>query len=125
MGIFNSKKEKEIIIEEIEEITPSTNINSILLNNNEMKNKYNRIKMERESYIKKIYDLETKYDKLFNRVSILEINERQTYTTDKRRMNSMNQLYDRIIQVETELKEGIILKAPKNNRPFLEPRKKY
>jgi predicted nuclease with TOPRIM domain len=123
MGIFYSKKDN-IILEEVAP-TPSPNINKLLLNDNEMQNKYDRIKNERESYKKRIHYLENSVDKLINKVQNLEINERQNYTKEKRKWNTMNQLYDRIVMVETELKEGIILKVPENNRPFLEPKKKH
>jgi len=120
MGNYYSKQDN--VLEE--EITTSSNINSILLNNNEMKNKYDRIKKERESYIQRICNLEERFEKLYNVVRNLEINERQNYTKDKRRTKSINHLYNRIVLIETELKDVIVLKAPENNRAFLEPKKK-
>ena len=103
---------------EIGKITPSENINKLLNDNNELKEKYYKIKVKRKSYKNRIRILEEKVDKLTNKVCELEINNREQYRRYQRGSDSSSYLHDRIQFLEKKLKNVIILEPQKNNIPF-------
>ena len=107
-----------------EKITPSNNINSLLKDNVELKEKYYKIKIKRKSYKNRIRILEKKVDKLTNKLTELEIQSRDHYTISNRGSSTSHYLNNRIIELEKKLNNTIILQPQKNNLPFCIKKKK-
>lgn len=108
---------------EIGKITPSENINSLLKDNNELKEKYYRIKIKRKSYKNRIRILEKKVAELTNKLTELEIQSREHYRISNRGSSTSNYLNDRIDTLENKLKNTIILQPQQNNIPFCSRKK--
>jgi uncharacterized coiled-coil DUF342 family protein len=102
----------------IDNITPSNHINNVLNDNDELKQKYYKIKTERKSYKNRIIILEKKIAKLTNQITELEINSRELYKINKRGSGTSNYLHNRIKNIEKKLDNSILLESPKNNIPF-------
>lgn len=106
-----------------ENIVPSNNINQLLLDNNDLRGKYENIKVKRKSYQNRIKILEKKVENLMNKVTELEINNRDQYTMIKRKGSDSSYLYDRIKILEKKINNAIILEPPTNNLPFCSKKK--
>jgi predicted RNase H-like nuclease (RuvC/YqgF family) len=103
---------------EIGQITPSQDINKVLDDNRELKEKYYNIKIKRKSYKNRIKMLENKVEKLINKVGELEIHNRQQYIRQKRGSNTSDFLLNRIETLEKKLQNTIILQPQNNNISF-------
>lgn len=103
---------------EIGEITPSININTLLQDNNVLKEKYYKIKIKRKSYKNRIRILEEKVDRLTNKLTELELESRDHYQISNRGSGTSRYLNDRIQRLEKRLNNSIILEPQKNNIPF-------
>lgn len=108
----------------IDNITPSNHINNVLNDNDELKQKYYKIKTQRKSYKNRIIILEKKIAELTNQITELEINYRELYKINKRGNGTSNYLHDRIVNIEKKLDNSILLESPKNNLPFCVKKKK-
>ena len=106
-----------------ENIVPSNNINQLLLNNDDLREKYENIKAKRQSYKKRIKILEKKVDNLINKITELEINSREQYQIIKRKNHNSNYLYDCIKNLENKFNNAIILEPQNNNLPFCSKKK--
>jgi len=112
--------------ESCEDLTPSDNINKVLNDNQELKEKYYKIKIKRRSYKNRIKHLEKQVAQLTNKVTELEINSRDHYRTFKRSSNTSSYFNDRIDTLERKLQNTIILEPQNNNIPFCSKKnKKY
>jgi hypothetical protein len=74
------------------------------------------IKSEKDSYEQQIIKLEEEFNK-----KIINIEKNSDFKIN-RTFDSINHLYDRIIIIENNMDDSIILK-PLNNRPFIELKK--
>tara|TARA_B110001454_G_C12718390_1_gene433580 strand:+ start:3287 stop:3637 length:351 start_codon:yes stop_codon:yes gene_type:complete len=99
-------------------IVPSNNINQLLLDNNDLREKYENIKSQRKSYKNRIKILEKKVENLTNKITELEINSRDQYQMIKRKGSDSSYLYDRIKILEKKINNAIILEPQSNNIPF-------
>jgi len=108
---------------EIGKITPSHEINKVLNDNQELKEKYYKIKIKRKSYKNRIRMLENKVEKLINKVGELEIHNREQYRQQQRGSNTSNYLNERILTLEKKLQNTIILQPQNNNIPFCSKKK--
>ena len=112
--------------ESCEDLTPSKNINTILNDNQELKEKYYKIKIKRRSYKNRIKHLEKQVAQLTNKVTELEINSRDHYRTFQRGSSTTSYLLDRIISLEKKLNNTIILQPQDNSIPFcIKKKNKY